>query len=113
MGIGERTGEAFNDAINQLMTLSAGAILVVATFLERFARGAKWQPLAGVAALLFLGSLVTLVVTKVNYAARLEYARENDDGRQVRPPMTLALAVWLFLLAAGSLAVFSARDFFS
>jgi hypothetical protein len=115
--------EVYSDAINQLIAICSGAVVVIATFLGRFTRNAKWQPLAGVAVLCFLACLVCLVWVKFRVATAIQYqekeeARGKFEPRDRRETRRFSTRLWvsvglgLFLIAIASLALFAARNFF-
>jgi hypothetical protein len=99
-----------HDSYKHLTTLSTGAILILATFLEKFFQNPKWKFLIGITFVSFVISTVASVIAMFGISDDIEGDNLFSDliARSI-----IILSSMSFLLGILSLVVFSLKNFFS
>ncbi len=101
------------DYVKHITTLSTGAVLLLATFLERVFAHPAWQGLAVVSISAFLLSTVSAVVTHTMFVGNPHYfaAADMPKGWPRSLAMSGLVVMWIsFLVAVIALGVFAIRN---
>jgi hypothetical protein len=100
----------FHDTFKHLTTLSTGAILILATFLDKLVRSPHWHFLIPISVLGFLASVMTSVPVLFSYATLS--SQNPDDVEIIKKWATRSViaSVGGFIVGIVALAVFAARN---
>lgn len=109
---GIQLNEVWSDYLKHLTTLSTGAVVLIATFLEKFAPHPHWRAAVIVSLLGFLAAILGSVAAMTGLAmdaaaAGTEASGDWVDGMQVLGVM----ATWLgFVVGITALTIFALKN---
>jgi hypothetical protein len=99
-----------NDFFTQIITLSTGSIVLIATFLEKFAGRARSKGLAADALVLFVAALVTSLATRFTTTASVTSDKIESKYWAGASAFLAFVSMVLFLVAVGMLAFFGVHN---
>jgi|SRR6188474_2874706 len=101
-----------HDTYKHLTTLSTGAILILATLLEKFFQHPEWKFLIGITLVSLIVSTIASVAAMFSISYDVSSGTDSNESSLVFSGITIVLSCGGFLLGIIAFVIFTLKNFF-